>query len=391
LKAAKSVLLMLGVLLTLAGCGEKKKDIKTAAESMEKNKVVRIVADGVNAPFEYGAGTGVQGLGADIGNEIGKDLNIEVKWITLQSIEGSQSAPKVKGYEHLFDILKNGDAEILISSIAIDPKKENEFAFSKPYYSTGDVIALQRNVFSIKGLADLSGKKVGVCSGRPGDVFMTNQKVASNVTIKRYFTLDDALGALNRTELDAVVGDEPLITYSSFKSYPNTTTLPVSINKYSYAAVVRKTEPELLAKINATIDRLQSAGDLKKYEETWFGNVRKDASGQRANDLEQERLKKAPKSISVSIQKISGAFSMDRLDGFILVLEGPQGKYQSTPILTEGNRGNCKFAQPVPPGEYRLAMSIFKMVTTVTVPDLSKISLGMDMRVSSGGISITLK
>ena len=67
--------------------------------------------------------------------------------------------------------------------------------------------------------------------------------------------MDDALGALNRTEIDAVVGDEPLITYSSFKSYPNTTTLPLLINKYKYAAVVRKNETELLAKINATIDR----------------------------------------------------------------------------------------------------------------------------------------
>jgi hypothetical protein len=36
-------------------------------------------------------------------------------------------------------------------------------------------------------------------------------------------------------------------------------------------------------------------------------------------------------------------------------------------------------------------MSIFKMVTKVTVPDLPKASLTMDMRVSSGGIAITLK
>jgi hypothetical protein len=82
---------------------------------------------------------------------------------------------------------------------------------------------------------------------------------------------------------------------------------------------------------------------------------------------------------------------MDRLDGFVLVLEGSVGKYQSTPILTDGNHGSCKFAQPVPPGEYKLNMSIFKMVTKVTVPDLAKTSLGMDMRVSSGGIAITLK
>ena len=379
MKAAKYFLLMVGVLLALAGCGGKKKEIPSAAESMAKNKVVRIVTDAVNAPFEYGAGTGVQGLDVDLGNEIGKDLGIEVKWI------------KGNGYERLFELLQGGDTEIVISAIAVDPEKSKDFAFSTPYYESGDAIAHQRNKFDIKDLASLSGKKVGVATGRPGDTFMARQKTATRVTIKKYATMDDALGALNRTEIDAVVGDEPLITYSSFKSYPNTTTLPVSINKYKYAAVVRKGETELLAKINATIDRLQSAGELKKYEETWFGNVRKDARGQREKDLEEEKLKKAPKAISVSIQKISGAFSMDRLDGFVLVLEGSKGKYQSTPILTDGNRGNCKFTQPVPPGEYRLAMSIFKMVTTVTVPDLSKTALAMDMRVSSGGISITLK
>ena len=379
MKSTKYLLLMIGVLLTLAGCGEKKKEVKSAAESMAKNRVVRIITDAVNAPFEYGSGTGVQGFDVDLGNEMAKDLGIEVKWV------------KVTGYEHLFELLKGGEAEIMLSSIAVDPAMTADFAFSTPYYESGDVIGHQRSKFDIKDLASLSGKKVGVATGRPGDAFMAQQKTATNVTIKKYPTMDDALGALNRTEIDAVVGDDPLITYSSFKSYPNTTTLPVQINKYKYAAVVRKNEVQLLAKINATIDRLKAAGEFKKYEETWFGNVRKDAGKQRETDLEEERLKKAPKSISVSIQKISGAFSMDRLDGFVLVLEGSQGKYQSTPILTDGNKGNCKFTQPVPAGEYRLAMSIFKMVTTVTVPDLSKSSLAMDMRVSAGGISITLK
>ena len=371
---------MISLMLLMAGCGGNgKKEIPTAAESMEKNKVVRIITDAVNAPFEFGSGTGVQGMDIDIGNEIGKDLGIEVKWV------------KVSGYEHLFDLLRNGEAEILISAIAIDPKKAEEFAFSNPYYDSGDAIAHQRNKFDIKDLSSLSAKKVGVATGRPGDTFMASQKTAAGVTISKFPTMDDALGALNRTEIDAVVGDEPLITYSSYKSYPNTTTLPVLINKYQYAVVVRKSEPELLAKINATLDRLKSAGDLKKFEETWFGSVRTDSEEQRKKDLEEERLKKAPKSISVTIQKISGAFSMDRLDGFVLVLEGADGKYQSTPILTEGNKGNCRFNQPVPPGDYRLAMNIFKMVTKVTVPDLAKASLAMDMKVASGGISITLK
>ena len=107
MRSAKYLLLMIGVLLALAGCGEKKKEVKSAAESMEKNRVVRIVTDAVNAPFEYGSGTGVQGFDVDLGNEIAKDLGIEVKWF------------KVNGYERLFELLKNGEAEIMLSSIAV--------------------------------------------------------------------------------------------------------------------------------------------------------------------------------------------------------------------------------------------------------------------------------
>lgn len=363
----------------LAGCGKNGKQVPSAAESMAKNKLVRILTDAVNAPFEYGEGTGVKGFDVDIGNEIGKDLGIEVKWV------------KVSGYDHIFELLKNGEGEILLSAVAIDPKWSRDFAFSKPYYDTGDVIAHRLDNFDIKDLSSLSGRKVGVCTGRPGDSFMTTQKTAANVSISRYATLDDALGALNRAEIDAVVGDEGILTYSSFKSYPNTTTIPVLIHKYQYAVAVRENEKELLAKVNATIDRLKSSGELDGLKTKWFQNVGEEALKQRQRYQQEEALKKAPKNISVVINKQSGAFNMDRLDGFVLVLQGAKGNYQSTPILTEGTKGNCRFSQPVPPGDYTLNMSIFRMTTKVTVPDLPKNALTMNMNISAGGIAITLK
>jgi polar amino acid transport system substrate-binding protein len=367
-------------MLTVIGCGEKKKEVPSAAESMQKNKVVRIITDAVNAPFEFGSGTGVQGMDVDIGDEIGKTLGIEVKWV------------KVSGYEHLFELLGNGEAEMLISAIAIDPKKSEEFAFSKPYFDSGDAIAVTRDNFDIKDLSSLSGKNVGVVTGRAGDTFMATQKTAANVSITKKPTLDDALGALNRTEINAVVGDEPMLIYSSFKNYPNTSTLPVLVNKYQYAVVVRKSEPELLSKVNETLDKLKTSGELEAIRTKWFQNVKKEAQNQRAQDTQQEALKKAPKAINVNITKISGAFSMDRLDGFVLVLEGASGKYPSQPILTDGNKGHCKFTQPVPPGDYRLSMSILKMTTTLTVPNLPKNALTMEMNIREGrDIAITLK
>jgi len=370
---------MISLLLSLAGCGKKEKEAPSAMESMEKNKLVRILTDAVTAPFVYGEGTGVKGFDVDIGNEIGKDLGIEVKWV------------KVSGYDHLFELLKNGEGEILISAIAIDPKWEPSFAFSNPYYDTGDVIAHRRDNFDIKDLSSLSGKKVGVCTGRPGDRFMADQKTAANVTISRFATPDDALGALNRAEIDAVVGDQCILSYSGFKSFPNTTPQPVLIHKYQYGVAVRKGDTELLAKVNATIDRLKASGELDALKTKWFENVNEEALKRHQKDQQQEALKKAPKSISVAINKLSGAFSMDRLDGFVLVLQGARGVYQSTPILTEGSRGNCRFTQPVPPGEYKLNMSIFRMTTNVTIPDLPKASLAMTMNISSGGIAITLR
>jgi ABC-type amino acid transport substrate-binding protein len=369
LRSVKYILLIASLILAAAGCGKKEKAVPGAEESMQKNKKVNILTDAVNAPFEFGSGTGVQGYDIDIGNEIGKTLNIEVKWT------------KVSGNERMLELLKKGEAEIIISAMAIDPKKSADFDFSEPYFDSGDAIAVARDSFDIKGLEGLSGKKVGVAAERPGDRFMATQTLAKGASASRYKTLDDALLALNHKEVEAVVGDEPILTYSSVKSFPNTSPLPnVTVNKYQYAVVVRKGETELLSKINETLRRLKSSGDLDKWKATWFGNVKKVGEEQRKKDVEEERLKKAPKTINVNITKVSGAWNMDRFDGFVLVLRGPAGQYQSNSINTEGNRGTCKFTQPVPPGEYTLNLSIIRMSMTVTVPELSKASLTMDMR-----------
>lgn len=368
-------LLLISLALSLIGCGGGKKgnNVPAAEETMVKKKEVTIITSAINAPFEFGEGTGVQGYSAEIAIEIAKALGFPINWA------------KSKGHEHLFEVLKTGGGEVLIDSAAVDPQKQTDFEFSKPYFETGDVIAHQRSDFGIKSLANLSGKKVGVAEGRPGDAFMASQKTAANVTIKKYPTMDDALGALNRTEVDAVVGDEILIAYSSVNSYQNTNVEPTLINKYSYAVVVRKGETELLNKINSVIDRMKSSGDLAKLEATWkFAEIKKQAQNRATGDLKEDEAKKSPKTISVTINKQSGSWPMDRLDGFVFVLEGASGRYQSTPILTEGNRGNCKFIKPVPPGDYQLKVSILNnLVITVPVPALAKSSLAMEFNIAA--------
>jgi ABC-type amino acid transport substrate-binding protein len=370
LQIAKYTLLIIGALLATTGCGTKEDEAPDAFESMRKHKQVSIATDARSSPFEFGAGTSVQGLDVDIGNEIAKDLGYEAKW------------NHIAGYEHLFELLKNGEVEFIISAIAVDPKKSDSFAFSAPYYETGDVIVRQRRKFETKGLSDLSGKTVGVCSGRPADAFLESRSADSGITIKRYPTLDDALGALNRTELDAVVGDQMIVNYSSLKSYTYTTPLPDAVNEYQYAVVVRKKDGQLLESINKTINRLEESGELEAFKKKWFEDVLDQVAARREKDLKEEALSKSPKTINVTITKLAGAWDMDRLEGFTIVLEGKGGTFESDYIRTEGNRGRCRFKTPVPPGEYELIIKILKMRAKIPpVPQEPKNSLAMSLKI----------
>jgi len=368
------------VLFSFFGCGSNVEESVNAMEMMSKIKMVRISTDAVHLPFEYGLDTGVQGFDVDIGNEIAKDLGYDPRWL------------KTTGYNKLFETLKNGETEIVISTVVPTLELENEFAFSKPYYNSGDGIAHRKTDTDIKGIESLSGKKVGVGEGRPGDHFMAAQTIADNISIVKFQNLDEALGALNRTEIEAVVADEPILVFSSYKSFPNLLTQPTDINKYQYAVAVRKNDQELLASVNKTIDRIIESGELEAFKEKWFQDVFEKAEAQRLEHEKMEALKKAPKRINVVINKRSGDFSMDRLDGFVLVLEGSGTRFESSPILTEGNTGRCRFNSPVPPGDYKLDMRIFQTEAILTVPDLPKSTLSMSMDISTQkGIDIKIK
>ena len=373
-------LLLLFSIFGYVGCGSDGERSIDAMETMKKIKMVRISTDAVHMPFEYGLDTGVQGFDVDIGNEIAKDLGYEPRWL------------KITGYNQLFKILGNGETEIVLSTVVPSPELEKTFSFSTPYYDSGDGIARRKTDPDINDLASLSGKKVGVGEGRPGDQFMASQTMATDITIVKFQNLDEALGALNRGEVDALVADEPLIAFSSYKSFPNLVTIPGDFNEYQYAVAVRKNDHVLLESINKTLARLKESGELEQLKEKWFQDVLEKAKENRLEHEKMEALKNAPKRINVVITKKSGNFKMDRLDGFVLVLEGTNGSYQSTPILTSGNSGKCSFNRAVPPGDYTLEMKIFGATVNVNVPPLAKATLSMSMIVSTErGIDIKIE
>jgi ABC-type amino acid transport substrate-binding protein len=350
---------------------------------MEKNKMVRIGTSPFNIPFESAQGPNVEGYDVDLGEEIAKDLGYPTKWV------------KINEFDKTFEALKNGEIEMIISAVAITEDRKKEFAFSDPYFDAGNTIARRRDNPAIKDLASLAGKRVGVQTGRTGAAFMSAQHEAADVKLTEFQTLDDALGALNRGEIDAAVGDEPIITYSINKSYgTNLITTGVALTRNQYAVVVRPEETKLLAKINETIARLRSAGALNTMREKWFQNVMAEAKGEREALEKEEQLKTAPKAITVSLIKQSGcSVDFDHLEGFNAMLVGAGGTFTSTPISADeaAVHANCRFANPIPPGDYKLNISRMNLSQPVIIEKKPVMSETITMACSGKGMLVEVK
>jgi ABC-type amino acid transport substrate-binding protein len=381
LRTAKVSLLIASLALVFVQCGEEKVT-HDAMAAIIKNKMVRIATDPVNLPFEFGLGTDVQGFDVDLGAEIAKDIGQPVKWIKVS-------------YDRIFEVLKEGGVELVISTVAITDEIKKDLVFSDAYFDSSNTIAHRRDNPTIKDLASLSGKRVGVQAGRTSDSFMTTQTTARGATLSKFKTLDDALGALNRGELDAVVGDHPILTYSIYKSYAlNLITTGVVLLPIQYGAVVRPNDTVLLGKVNDTIARLKSAGELERNREKWFQNVMQITKDERDALAKEELLKQAPKSITVNFVKEAGnSVRLDRLEGFDAQLTGPGGSFKSTPINVDEAlvRGSCRFTTPIPPGEYTISLPRIGAKATLTVEKKAVTSMTLVATFNSKGLDMVWK
>jgi len=385
LRTVKLTLLVISLALVCAYCGSGEEEVPNAIEQIRSKKFVRIATDAVNIPFVYGEGSGVQGYDVDVAEEVVADIK--------EALQMEECTARWIKYTFLetFRLLRKGEVEMIISVVAITPEREAEFALSKPYFTSHDAIARRTDEEDIKDLASLTGKEVAVVEGSSHDQFMETQTTATGVTLMKVATIDDALGALNLREVDAVVGDEPIMMFSIDQSFPNLLTTGVHLNENRFAVVMRRTDPELLEMVNKTIDRLESSGALEELRIKWeFDKVHDLMEGRTKRQEGEEALRIAPKRVTINIIRARNFtdFNMDRLDGFQAQLTGEGGTFASQPILTDGNRGSIRFRNRVPPGDYTLKMTILGLDLALKIREIAKDAIVFDMNIGAKGINI---
>lgn len=217
------------IVLILAGCGSnvpppvaKKKDllakirargtiiIATDAAFPPQSELIRGAKRAANTKCASNDATADEYRGFDVATavEIAKRLGVEACFVTPE-------------WPHIIAGRWDGRWDISVGSMAITDERLQVLYFTQPYYAAPATIFVHQNNVTLKTVADLSGKRIGVCTGCTYEDYLRGilslpanpiDFVIKDPRIVGYRINGPALEALAKgdsVELDAVVTDQP--------------------------------------------------------------------------------------------------------------------------------------------------------------------------------------
>jgi polar amino acid transport system substrate-binding protein len=200
----------------------------------------------------------IQGVMVDLVAAVGKDAGFAV------AIEPMQ-------FSTLIASLTSGKIDIISAAMYITPARKEVIDFSEAVYSYGEGLVVPKSdTKDYVGFADLKGETVGA---QVGTVYVDPlKKTGLFAEVKIYDAIPDILRDVNTGRLKAGFADYPILAYNLqqglfpdvrlVKSYKATVLGSIGIG-------VRKSDGELLKKIDASLAKLKADGTLKQILAKW--------------------------------------------------------------------------------------------------------------------------
>lgn len=243
-------------LIALAGCGSSSANAPAGSSNSgaAAEKVLKVGSDIAYAPFEFmDEKHEPQGFDIELMKAIGEKLGYKVTFET-------------SSFDGLAMSLGNGKYDAVISAMTITEERAKSVLFSDKYFQTVQYIASKKGS-SIKTIADLKGKRVGVQLDTTGQ-FVVEEK---GITPKKYDTTPDALNNLVNGGVEAVVADAPVVIYFTEKN-PNANIefVKADVPPEFYGIAFKLGNTELADKVNATLKKFKEDGTYNNIYKKWF-------------------------------------------------------------------------------------------------------------------------
>jgi polar amino acid transport system substrate-binding protein len=200
----------------------------------------------------------IQGVMVDLATAVGKDAGFAV------TIEPMQ-------FSTLIAALTSGKIDLISAAMYITPARKEVIDFSDAVYSYGEGLVVPKNDSKdYTSFADLKGETVGA---QVGTVYVEPlKKTGLFAEVKIYDTIPDILRDVNTGRLKAGFGDYPILAYNVQQgNFPELRLVKSykSVILGSIGIGMRKGDPALLNKINASLAKIKANGTLDKILAKW--------------------------------------------------------------------------------------------------------------------------
>jgi len=219
----------------------------TAWDKIQKEGVIRIGNSPDYPPYESLDDAGKRiGFDIDLMAEISKVLGVKAEYVTLD-------------FAVIITAVQSGQVDMGLSGFSVNEERKKAIDFTAPYVASGQVVVGVKGT-SIKSVADLKGKKVGLQMGTTG------QKAGEEHLKGCQFVLNEDSNLLfvmlKQHAVDAVVADIPVAEQYIKKGGYEQIGQPLTYEEN--AMIVKKGHEVLLAKLNQALAQVKAS---PKYEE----------------------------------------------------------------------------------------------------------------------------
>ena len=216
--------------------------------------VLKVATDATFPPMEFFENNQRTGFDTELVEALGKQLGRKIEWVDID-------------FKGLIPALVSKRVDMAVSAIYITDERKKVVDFTVPYYAGGLVVMVKADNTSIKGPADLAGKKVSVQVGTKSvgyvkDTYPKAQLVEVEKNQEMFNLVD-----IGRS--DAAVTGKPA-AYQYVRTRPGLKVLPEQLTTEEYGMAIRKDTPELTKAVNEALVKLKTDGTYDAIVKKWF-------------------------------------------------------------------------------------------------------------------------
>lgn len=212
-----------------------------------------------NPPFESAADSSQHYFGFDI----------EIMTAVCQEMQVNCTF-KTMPFNEIFKALQNGEADLAIASITIDPDRSKYFLFSLPYM-TSKARFMALGTSDIVTIEDFRNKTIGIIRHTNYTPYI-RQTFGDEATIKRYKITEEMMNALVKGEVHGILTNEESAQYWSandskvFKLVGDKITCTLG-----YGIMARKDNVNLINRVNHALKDIEQNNTYISIYRKYFG------------------------------------------------------------------------------------------------------------------------